>query len=131
MATIAELKDELQRAQTKLSGMVEKYESLKQENPQDSRLASWESQIQGQKGKIEVLVRGKKIVKKDLLKKIQRLDKKIQIKYPVFKDLREKGYVVKTALKFGAEFRVYSKIPVQIKLVFPKILLFHAYWDPY
>src|SRR3989344_4605824 len=35
--------------------------------------------------------------------------KKFSIKYPVFKDLREKGYVVKTALKFGADFRVYEK----------------------
>ena len=51
----------------------------------------------------------KKITKKELLKKLQGLDKKIQIKYPVFKDLRERGYVVKTALKFGAEFRVYEK----------------------
>jgi len=27
----------------------------------------------------------------------------------VFEDLRKKGYVVKTALKFGADFRVYEK----------------------
>jgi len=27
----------------------------------------------------------------------------------VFKNLREKGYIVKTALKFGAEFRIYEK----------------------
>ena len=27
----------------------------------------------------------------------------------MFKDLREKGYVLKTALKFGADFRVYEK----------------------
>ena len=44
-----------------------------------------------------------------MLKKIKIFDKKIQIKYPVFKNLREKGYIVKTALKFGAEFRVYEK----------------------
>ena len=62
-----------------------------------------------EKGKADVFVRGKKITKKELLKRLQRLDKKIQIKYPVFKDLRERGYVVKTALKFGAEFRVYEK----------------------
>ena len=64
-----------------------------------------------EKGKMDILVRGKKITKKELLKKLQRFDKKIQTKYPVFKDLREKGYVVKTALKFGAEFRVYEKSP--------------------
>jgi len=64
-----------------------------------------------EKGKMEIFSgRGnKKIPKKDLLKRFQRIDKKIQIKYPVFRDLREKGHIVKTALKFGAEFRVYSK----------------------
>jgi tRNA-intron endonuclease, archaea type len=29
--------------------------------------------------------------------------------YLVFKDLRKKGYIIKTGLKFGAEFRVYEK----------------------
>ena len=62
-----------------------------------------------EKGKMDVFVKEKKITKKELLNKLQKLDKKIQIKYPVFKDLRERGYVIKTALKFGAEFRVYEK----------------------
>lgn len=44
-----------------------------------------------------------------LLKKFCQLDKNFPTKYTVFKNLREKGYVVKTALKFGAEFRVYEK----------------------
>ena len=62
-----------------------------------------------EKGKMNVYVKEKRITKKELLKKLQRFDKRIQIKYPVFKNLRERGYVVKTALKFGAEFRVYEK----------------------
>ena len=53
--------------------------------------------------------KGKEITLKDLLNKFRKIDKKFNIKYIVFKDLREKGYVVKTALKFGAEFRVYDK----------------------
>jgi len=62
-----------------------------------------------EKGKIDILIKGKKITKKELLKKIQKFDKKIQTKYPVFRDLRKKGFIVKTALKFGAEFRIYEK----------------------
>jgi len=62
-----------------------------------------------EKEKMEIFSRNKKIPKKDLLNKFRRIDKKIQIKFPVFKDLREKGYVIKTALKFGADFRVYDK----------------------
>jgi tRNA-intron endonuclease len=58
---------------------------------------------------MDVFSRNKKISKKELLKKFQRFDKKIQIKYPVFKNLRQRGYILKTALKFGADFRVYNK----------------------
>jgi len=60
-------------------------------------------------GKMEIFVRNNKITGKELMNKLRRIDKKIQIKYPVFKDLRKRGYIVKTALKFGAEFRVYDK----------------------
>lgn len=62
-----------------------------------------------EKGKIDVFRGRKKIPLKELMKKAQRADKRIHIKYPVFKDLRERGYIVKTALKFGADFRVYEK----------------------
>src|SRR3990167_8341266 len=36
-------------------------------------------------------------------------DKRIETKLSLFEDLRNKGYVVKTALKFGADFRIYKK----------------------
>ncbi len=62
-----------------------------------------------EKNKIEIYSRNKKIPKTELFKKFQRIDKKFSIKYPVFKDLRIKGYIIKTALKFGADFRVYEK----------------------
>ena len=62
-----------------------------------------------EKRKMEISVRSKKILKKELMDKFRRIDKKIQIKYSVFKDLRERGYIVKTALKFGADFRVYDR----------------------
>jgi tRNA-intron endonuclease len=61
------------------------------------------------KEKMDVFSKAKKIPKKELIKKLQKLDRKIDLKYLVFKDLRERGYIVKTALKFGAEFRVYPK----------------------
>jgi len=59
--------------------------------------------------KIIVFQGNKELNKKDLLKKFQRIDKKIELKYSVFKDLRKRGYILKTALKFGADFRVYEK----------------------
>jgi tRNA-intron endonuclease len=53
--------------------------------------------------------RDKKLTEKEVLNKFQKIDKKFKTKYLVFKDLRKNGYIVKTALKFGAEFRVYEK----------------------
>jgi tRNA-intron endonuclease, archaea type len=62
-----------------------------------------------EKGKLDVFIKNKKLSQKEFTEKSRKIDKKIQIKYPVFRDLRERGYVVKTALKFGADFRVYEK----------------------
>jgi tRNA-intron endonuclease, archaea type len=62
-----------------------------------------------EKGKMQVLVGKKKLVFDKLMAKFQAEDSKIGIKYAVFKDMRNRGYTVKTALKFGAEFRVYNK----------------------
>jgi len=62
-----------------------------------------------QNKKIEVLQGKKELSFEDLMKKAQKIDKRIHEKYPVFRDLRQKGYIVKTALKFGADFRVYEK----------------------
>lgn len=68
-----------------------------------------EAMFLAEKNKIEILSGKKKLSKDDLSAKLKKLDKRFYLKYPVFKDLREKGYVVKTALKFGADFRVYEK----------------------
>jgi len=43
------------------------------------------------------------------LKKGIRAEKDFFVRYCVFKDLRDRGYIVKTALKFGAHFRVYER----------------------
>ena len=61
------------------------------------------------KNKIEIFSNNKPVTEEKLLKKLKRVDKKIETKFAVFEDLRRKGYIVKTALKFGAEFRVYTK----------------------
>ncbi|MFQ5475350.1 MAG: tRNA-intron lyase [Candidatus Nanoarchaeia archaeon] len=43
------------------------------------------------------------------LRRVKRSQPNFLIRYAVFKDLRTRGYVVKTALKFGADFRVYDR----------------------
>jgi len=60
--------------------------------------------------KMEIFNHQNKLIPQNkLLAKFQNIDKKFKTKYLVFKDLRQKGYIVKSALKFGAEFRVYEK----------------------
>jgi tRNA-intron endonuclease len=62
-----------------------------------------------EKKKMEIKEGRKKLSFDKLMEKIKQIDTRIQTKYAVFKDIRQRGYIVKTALKFGAEFRVYDK----------------------
>jgi tRNA-intron endonuclease len=62
-----------------------------------------------EKKKAKVFFNKKELTKKELEEKLIRLDKKFHLKYLVYRDLRKQGYVVKTGLKFGADFRVYEK----------------------
>ena len=52
----------------------------------------------------------KKVLTKDqIINKAKKIDKRFIVRYIVFKELRNRGYIVKTALKFGADFRVYDR----------------------
>ena len=63
-----------------------------------------------EKGKIAILDSKNKPLSFDqVLKKAEKLEKIFWTKYCVFKDIRDRGYIIKTALKFGAEFRVYDR----------------------
>ena len=43
------------------------------------------------------------------LKKARKVEPNFLVRYTVLKDMRNRGYIVKTALKFGADFRVYDR----------------------
>jgi len=63
-----------------------------------------------EKEKIKVVdKRNKEIDSESLMKKSQKKDKRFWVRSSVFNDLRDRGYIVKTALKFGADFRVYPR----------------------
>ncbi len=53
--------------------------------------------------------RNKSIPFDKLLKKAKRKEPNLWTRYCVFKDIRDRGYIIKTALKFGADFRVYDR----------------------
>lgn len=43
------------------------------------------------------------------VKKARKVEPNFWIRYVVFRDMRNRGYIIKTALKFGADFRVYDR----------------------
>lgn len=60
--------------------------------------------------KIKVLDSKKKKIKvEEFIRKAQKLEPNFWIRYCVFKDIRNRGYIIKTALKFGADFRIYDR----------------------
>jgi tRNA-intron endonuclease len=63
-----------------------------------------------EKNKIEVRESKTKVMDfEQFLKKATKLEPNFWIRYCVFKDMRNRGYIIKTALKFGADFRVYDR----------------------
>ncbi|MBU1203984.1 MAG: tRNA-intron lyase [Nanoarchaeota archaeon] len=62
-----------------------------------------------EKGKMNVMSSGKDLDVKGFMKNAIKSEPNFWVKYCVFKDMRTRGYVIKTALKFGADFRVYER----------------------
>ncbi|NMA44478.1 MAG: tRNA-intron lyase [Candidatus Diapherotrites archaeon] len=63
-----------------------------------------------EKEKIKIIdVKGKKISTKKIFEIGIKGDKQFYSKQKVHEDLREKGYCIKTGLKFGFDFRVYPR----------------------
>ena|SRR3989338_8901143 len=53
--------------------------------------------------------RNKLIDSDNFMKKAQKSEPNFWVRYAVFKDIRNRGYIIKTALKFGADFRIYDR----------------------
>jgi len=51
----------------------------------------------------------KTVSEETFIRKAEKIEPSFWIRYCVFKDMRDRGYIVKTALKFGADFRVYDR----------------------
>ncbi len=53
--------------------------------------------------------KGKEISFEKFVRSASKIEPNFWTRYVVFSDLRRRGYIVKTALKFGADFRVYDR----------------------
>lgn len=74
------------------------------------QLSLIESLYLHEKGRISLLDgKNKEITKEQYVKKAVKQEPGFWTRYYVFQDIRNRGYVIKTALKFGADFRVYER----------------------
>lgn len=63
-----------------------------------------------EKNKIKILDGKKKELSfAEAVRKASKVESSFWIRYAAYKDMRNRGYIVKTALKFGADFRVYDR----------------------
>ncbi len=62
-----------------------------------------------EKKRIEVFEAKKKLSIEEFIKKAKKVEPNFWIRYCVFRDIRNRGYIIKTALKFGADFRIYDR----------------------
>jgi len=62
-----------------------------------------------EKGKLEVILNNKKLKADQFMEEARKKEINFDTRFRVYKDLRNRGYIIKTALKFGADFRVYEK----------------------
>lgn len=63
-----------------------------------------------ERGRLEVKSESGRVLSFDAyVKRARKVEPNFWIRYCVFKDMRNRGYIIKTALKFGADFRVYDR----------------------
>ncbi len=89
-------------------------------------LAMCESMLLLKRGRIRVKKEGKEVTVEELYNHACAIDKRFPEKYRVYEDLRERGLLVRTGLKFGCDFRVYER-GVQLKKG-PKSAKEHTKW---
>ncbi len=79
-------------------------------NQDELQLSLMEAFYLQEKGKIKILDKknqGKVISLDEMRELIQ--DKDLIYRYLVYRDLRNRGYIVKTGFKYGSEFRLYER----------------------
>lgn len=74
------------------------------------QLSLIEAAYLAEKGVLQIISdSNRKIDYEKFQKKAIRLEPNFWVRFCVFKDIRNRGYIIKTALKFGADFRVYDR----------------------
>ncbi|MCY0860244.1 MAG: tRNA-intron lyase [Sulfolobaceae archaeon] len=74
-------------------------------------LSLFEALYLQRKGILEVYSRNAKLTTEELYKYSKELIPRFELLYRVYSDLRNKGYVVRSGIKYGADFAIYTLGP--------------------
>jgi len=85
------------------TGIGEKRESAITYNPTEALYLL-------QSGRMKIVNGAKAISNENAVKKLKKIDSKVEEKCLVYSDLRKQGYLLKEGLKFGGDFRAYRSI---------------------
>jgi tRNA-intron endonuclease len=87
------------------------YESSRFGEPKEGKIyyAPVEALYLLEKGKMQIYAGKKKLTFNAFMQKVQEFDRNFHTRFIVYRDMRNRGYILKTALKFGADFRVYER----------------------
>ncbi len=73
------------------------------------QLSLEEAMLLIERGHIKINYAGKHLTAEDFYQKCMAVDKEFPQKFTVYRDLRNRGYIVKSGFKFGTHFRVYDR----------------------
>jgi len=105
----AELRGELVTIKDKKAVALHEKSHYGKFNQDELQLSLMEALFLQEKGKIKILdKKQEKIISLDEMWELIQ-DKDLLYKYLVFRDLRNRGYIVKTGFKYGSEFRLYER----------------------
>jgi tRNA-intron endonuclease len=64
-----------------------------------------------EKGVLRLIMNGSEIKCRDFKEYAEKIDRDFEPQYMVYRDLRDRGYVVRSGMKYGVAFAVYEKGP--------------------
>lgn len=82
---------------------------IKEEKVEYLQLSLEEAMLLLERELLEVKIGGKKIEAREFYSKACSLDIEFPQKFAVYRDLRNRGFIVKSGFKFGTHFRVYER----------------------
>ncbi|NYB52496.1 MAG: tRNA-intron lyase [Methanobacteriaceae archaeon] len=103
----AELKGELVIIKNKKAVALNEKSHFGKFNQDELQISIMEALYLQEKGKINILDDNREVSVHEMWGMIQ--EKGLLYKYIVFRDLRNRGYIVKTGFKYGSEFRLYER----------------------